>query len=70
MRVEDLMVLATEAATGKRIYGYVCACDKCRAYSPSEEYDRSRPTGLLTHPNSEYGNVRVYTDDLEIYRGG
>ena len=70
MRVEDLIVWATEVETGKRVYGYVCACDQCRTPSTSEVYDKSRPTGLLTHPNSEYGNVRVYTDDLEIYQEG
>jgi hypothetical protein len=29
-------------------------------------YDHSRPIGLLTHPELEYGNVRVYTDTMEF----
>mgnify|MGYP006986276441 CR=1 FL=1 len=29
----------------------------------------NRPIGLLTHPEEDYGNVRVYTDTLELVGG-
>ena len=32
-------------------------------------YDHSRPIGLLTHPELEYGNVRVYTDTKYSLQG-
>lgn len=28
--------------------------------------DENRPIGLLTHPDLEYGNVTVYTDNMEF----
>lgn len=33
-----------------------------------KKYDHNRPIGLLTHPNEEYGNVRVYTDTMEFVK--
>lgn len=64
MKPEDLIVSAEEVRTGKRLIGYVCCCEQCRTAYENEEYDKSRPTGLLTHPDCEYGNVRVYTDTM------
>ena len=50
------------------IYDYVCGCKSCRTAFPDEKYDHNRPIGLLTHPNEEYGNVRVYTDTMEFVK--
>ena len=50
----------------KRLIGYVCGCKSCRTAFPDEKYDHSRPIGLLTHPDEKYGNVRVYTDTMEL----
>lgn len=65
MKITDLLVTAEDVKTGKRLIGYVCGCKQCRTAFPNEEYDHSRPIGLLTHPEEEYGNARVYTDTLE-----
>ena len=68
MKITDLLVTAEDCQTGKRILGYVCGCKSCA--TPFEyEYenvDKNRPLELLTHPNEEYGNVRVYVDTLEF----
>lgn len=66
MKITDLLVSAEEVATGKRLIGYVCGCKSCATPNEFEKCDRSRPMGLLTHPNEEYGNVRVYTDTMEF----
>ena len=66
MVAENLIVSAEEVATGKRLVGYVCGCKSCRTAYEHENYDHNRPIGLLTHPDEEYGNVRVYTDTLEF----
>ena len=67
MKVEDLLVTAEDIQTGKRVMGYVCGCKQCRtAFDDFEDYDHSRPIGMLTHPEEEYGNVRVYTDTMEF----
>lgn len=66
MVVEDLIVSAEEVGTGKRLIGYVCGCKSCRTAFENEEYDHNRPIGLLTHPDELYGNVRVYTDNMEL----
>lgn len=63
--LEDLIVSAEEVSTGKRVIGFVCGCKSCRTAFEHEEYDHSRPIGLLTHPEEEYGNIRVYTDTLD-----
>lgn len=63
--LEDLIVSAEEVGTGKRVIGFVCGCKSCRTAFEHEEYDHSRPIGLLTHPEEEYENVRVYTDTLD-----
>ena len=66
MCIEDLIVSAESVETGERLIGYVCGCDGCKTAFENEGYDRSRPIGLLTHPNEEYGNVRVYTDTMRF----
>lgn len=67
MKITDLLVYAEEVATGKRLVGYVCGCKSCSTpVNEYEVYDKTRPIGLLTHPNEEYGNVRVYTDTMEF----
>ena len=66
MKIEDLIVSAESVKTGRRLIGYVCGCKSCKTAYPDEEYDHSRPIGLLTHPEENYGNVRVYTDTLEL----
>lgn len=66
MKIEDFIVSAESVRTGKRLVGYVCGCKSCRTAYPDEEYDHSRPIGLLTHPEEDYGNVRVYTDTIEL----
>lgn len=66
MNINELLVEAEEVKTGERLIGYVCGCKSCRTAFPDEEYDHSRPIGLLTHPNEEYGNVRVYTDNMKF----
>ena len=66
MNINELLVEAEEVKTGKRLIGYVCGCKSCRTAFPDEEYDHTRSIGLLTHPNEEYGNVRVYTDNMEF----
>lgn len=63
--LKDLIVSAEEVGTGRRIIGFVCGCKSCRTAFEHEEYDHSRPIGLLTHPEEEYGNIRVYTDTLD-----
>lgn len=68
VNIKDLIVSAEDVQTGKRIIGYVCGCKSCRTAFPDEKYDHSRPIGLLTHPNEEYGNVRVYTDTMEFVK--
>ena len=66
MNIEDLIVSAESVETGERLIGYVCGCTGCKTAFENEEYDHSRPIGLLTHPNEEYGNVRVYTDTMRF----
>lgn len=66
MKATDLLVTAECVKTGERLIGYVCSCKSCRTPFPDEKYDRTRPIGLLTHPDEVYGNVRVYTDTLEF----
>lgn len=66
MKITDLMVSAESVSTGEWLIGYVCGCKHCRTAFESETYDPNRPIGLLTHPELEYGNVRVYTDTLEF----
>lgn len=66
MNVEDLIVSAESVETGERLIGYVCGCNGCKTAFENEEYDHRRPIGLLTHPNEEYGNVRVYTDTMRF----
>lgn len=39
----------------------------CRTAFENEKYDHNRSIGLLTHPDEKYGNVRVYTDNMELY---
>ena len=68
MNIKDLIVSAEDVQSGKRIIGYVCGCKSCRTAFPDEKYDYNRPIGLLTHPNEEYGNVRVYTDTMEFVK--
>lgn len=68
MSAEDLIVSAEEVGTGKRLIGYVCGCKSCRTAFENEEYDHNRPIGLLTHPEELYGNVRVYTDNMEFVK--
>lgn len=66
MKITDLIVSAEEVGTGERLIGYVCGCKHCRTAFLNEKYDRSRPIGLLTHSEGLYGNVRVYTDNMEL----
>ena len=66
MKITDLLVTAECVKTGERLTGYVCGCKSCRTAFEYEKYDHSRPIGLLTHPDEEYGNVRVYTDTMEF----
>lgn len=66
MKITDLLVSAEEVATGKRLIGYVCGCKSCSTPNEYEVCDRTRPMGLLTHPNEEYRNIRVYTDTIEF----
>lgn len=68
MNITDLIVSAEDVQTGKRLIGYVCGCKSCRTAFPNEQYDHNRPIGLLTHPDEEYGNVRVYTDSMEFVK--
>lgn len=65
MKITDLLVTAEDVKTGARLTGYVCGCKSCRTALPGEEYDHSRPIGMLTHKEAIYGNVRVYTDNME-----
>lgn len=66
MVAEDLIVSAECVQTGERLIGYVCCCKSCRTAFEHENYDHNRPIGLLTHPEEKYGNVRVYTDNMEF----
>lgn len=66
MNIGKLLVTAEDVKTGKRLIGFVCGCRSCRTAFENETYDKSRPIGLLTHPNGLYGNVRVYTDTMEF----
>lgn len=50
MKITDLLVTAEEVQTGKRLIGYVCGCKSCRTAFSDEKY----------------GNVRVYTDTMEL----
>ena len=68
MKVTDLLVTAEDIETGERLTGYVCGCKQCRTAWEHEDYDHSRPIGLLTHPEQKYGNVRVYTDTMEFVK--
>ena len=51
----------------ERLIWYVCGCKSCRTALEYEKYDHNRTIGLLTHPDEKYGNVRVYTDNMEFY---
>lgn len=66
MKIEDLIVSAEEVGTGKRLVGYVCGCTQCATAHDNEEYDKTRPIGLMTSPDCTFGNVRVYTDNMEF----
>lgn len=66
MKITDLLVYAEDCQTGEKMMGYVCGCKSCATPFEHENIDRSRPLGLLTHPNEKYGNVRVYVDNLEL----
>lgn len=68
MKLEDLIVSAEEVSTGERLIGYVCGCKDCRTANENEKYDITRPIGLLTNPDGLYGNVRVYTDNMEFVK--
>ena len=68
MNITDLLVTAESVETGERLTGYVCGCKQCRTAREYEKYNRSRPIGLLTHPEEKYGNVRVYTDTMEFVK--
>ena len=63
---KDLIVSAECAKTGKRLIGYVCCCKHCQTPYENEKYDTTRPLGLLTSPDGSFGNVRVYTDNMEF----
>lgn len=69
MKITDLLVTAECVKTGERLAGYVYSCKQCSTAWEDEKYDHSRPIGLLTHPDMEYGNVRVYTDTMEFIKG-
>lgn len=64
MEIGRLLVRAEEVSTGKMLTGFVCVCKSCRTPDEHEKYDKNRPLGVLTHPNEEYGNVRIYTDTM------
>lgn len=66
MKAEDLIVSAEEVSTGERLIGYVCGCKQCQTAWENEKYDTTRPVGLLTSPDCSFGNVRVYTDNMEF----
>ena len=67
--IETLLdVSAEEVGTGKRLVGYVCGCKQCKTAFENEEYDKTRPIGLLTAPDCSFGNVRVYTDTMELVK--
>lgn len=66
--IKDLIVSAEDVQTGERLIGYVCGCKSCRTAFEHENYDHNRSIGLLTHPEGEYGNVRVYTDTMELVK--
>ena len=67
MNISDIIVTAESVKTGERLIGYVCGCKSCRTAFENEKYDHNRPIGLLTHADEKYGNVRVYTDNMEFY---
>lgn len=64
--IEDLIVIAEEVGTGNKFVGYVCGCNKCSGTIENEKYDR--PVGLLTSPDCLFSNVRVYTDNMLLYK--
>lgn len=66
MKITDLIVSAESVATGERVIGYVCGCKQCRTPFENEKVRPNRPIGMLTNAELEYGNVRVYTDTLEL----
>ena len=66
MKITDLIVSAESVATGERVIGYVCGCKQCRTPFEGEKVRPNRPVGMLTNAEEEYGNVRVYTDTLEL----
>ena len=66
MKITDLIVSAESVATGERVIGYVCGCKQCRTPFDDEKVRPNRPIGMLTNAELEYGNVRVYTDTLEL----
>lgn len=66
MKITDLIVSAESVATGERVIGYVCGCKQCRTPFEDEKVRPNRPIGMLTNAELEYGNVRVYTDTLEL----
>lgn len=66
IKAKDLIVSAEEVGTGKRLIGYVCGCKQCQTAFESEEYDKTRQLGLLTSPDGSFGNVKVYTDNMEF----
>lgn len=66
IKAEDLIVSAECVETGERLVGYVCCCKHCQTAWEHEKYDKARPLGLLTSPDCSFGNVRVYTDNMEF----
>lgn len=66
MKITDLIVSAKSVATGERVIGYVCGCKQCRTPFEDEKVRPNRPIGMLTNSELEYGNVRVYTDTIEL----
>lgn len=63
---KDLIVSVECVKTGKRLIGYVCCCKHCQTVWENEEYDKTRPLGLLVSPDGSFGNVRVYTDNMKF----
>ena len=52
----------------KELLAMFVAVNLVELHFQMKKYDHSRPIGLLTHPNEEYGNVRVYTDTMEFVK--
>lgn len=61
-----LPVVAESCRTGEMITGYVCCCKMCRTPFDTEHFDDSRPMGMMTADNLEFGGERVYTDNMRF----